>query len=113
MPLPEVILNVGQHELESHKKALIDFSELIDACIISSDWEELSSVLQDRQHYLEHLFKAPISDQVKSQLKPLAESILQQDQDFQARIQLQKNQLSLEQSSIERSRRAIKAYIDN
>lgn len=95
-----------------HEQVLIDFAKKIDACIDRSDWDALSIILESRQTYLEQLFQRPSSFDVRNALKQLALSLLEQDEVFQSRIEIQKKIASQQQLSLERSRRAISAYSD-
>lgn len=93
-----------------HEQVLIDFAKKIDACIDRSDWDALSIILESRQTYLEQLFQRPSSFDARNALIQLAQSILQQDVDFQDRIKLQKDLIARQQSSIVHGRRAIDVY---
>lgn len=95
-----------------HEQALVDFAKKIEACIDGSDWDALSIILESRQTYLEQLFQRPSSLDARNALKQLALSLLEQDEVFQSRIEIQKKISSQQQLSLERSRRAISAYSD-
>ncbi len=96
--------------LADQEQTLLDFATKIDACIVSTDWAALSTVLNDRQQYLDRLFQQPIPDEARWAIKQLFQSVLQQDETFQARIQVQKDIALKQQMVIEHSRRAIDAY---
>lgn len=96
--------------LEVRKRAVLEFSAKIDRCIDGLEWDNLTAVLKSRQQYLEQLSQEPIPEVFKASIKHLVQSILQQDEIFQARIQRQKNIATQQQVAIERGRRAIDAY---
>lgn len=110
MLLPDAKPEICEDGLAGHEQALLEFAKQIEACIEGSDWESLSAILESRQMYLEQLFLNPSANHSRNLLKQLAQTILQQDGDFQVKLQCQKNLLSHQQSSIRHGRRAIDAY---
>lgn len=98
--------------LQEQQRILFDYAKKIDLCIDAADWGRLSSVLDGRQKYLEQLFHTSSPDGYRDGLTQMAQTILQQDQEFQARIQRQKKLATHQQQSIQLGRRALEAYSD-
>jgi len=96
--------------LDRHRKALMVFSDTIESCISHAEWEELAVVLESRQTYIQQLFSSLMAEPRRSALKQLAESILQEDMLFQARVEEQKRILVEQQQAAKLGRRAVHAY---
>lgn len=94
------------------KQVLLDFANKIEGSIDVSDWETLTAILESRQKFLEQLFQRSIPLNARNAFKQLAQAVIEMDEVFQVRIQLQKKNVEQEQFSLERSRRAISAYND-
>lgn len=88
------------------------FSEQIEHCIMAADWAQLETLLNNRQQYLEQLFidASQLSAQQIVDLKALAQSIQQQDTEFQLRIEQQKTSAIQQQQTLSQGRKALAAY---
>jgi len=95
---------------EARKLALDEFARKIDFCIENLQWENLATILDSRQQFLEQLSLEAIPENFRFAIKQLIQSVLQQDELYQAKIQRQKDIASQQQVEIERGRRAINAY---
>jgi len=96
--------------IEQQKNALNTYSEKIESCIISSEWETLAMVLESRYAFIRQLFSSELSGQRRAVLKPLADAVLEQDTLFQARVEEQKQIAVQQQMTIRQARRAVNAY---
>lgn len=112
MPLASPLNPSEDGWVECHRQALADFANKIGLCIGNSEWEMLAITLESRQAYLEKMFAEPVPENCRIEIKQLAEFILEQDKFFQAQVEEQRNLSTRLQLTLERGRRAIKAYND-
>lgn len=110
MPSPE-ISGSAEDWIQLQREVLSTYSDKIEACIGNSEWEMLAVVLESRKAFLQRLFSPIVEEQHRTNLKQLAESILQQDAFFQARVEEQKRIVVQQQMAIDHGRRAVQAYI--
>lgn len=110
MPLANDVFLSDVGGIEQHKRVLAEFANKIGSCIDDAEWEMLTATLESRQAYLNHLFTDSVPQNCREAMKLLAESILEQDRLFQARVEEQKSIATKLQLSLERGRRATKAY---
>lgn len=96
--------------VESFGQCLHSFTSEIDECIRQSSWEVLADVLASRQQYLEQVLALPIPKKDLDEVRRLVEGVLAQDGEFQIKIQQHKKLLAEQVSSLERGRRAVRAY---
>jgi len=85
------------------------YLEKIQLAIDKDDWDGLSTLLDERQVYLETLLSSPNDPYIEA-LKPLLEVVLVQDQAFQAAIQAKKQVAESQQQDLTRNRKAIHLY---
>lgn len=76
--------------------------------VAGEQWEQLVTVLELRQQYLEKLFSEAVAE--SGTLKSLAKSILEQDAVFVASIQEQKKIVEEQILALDKGRQAIQAY---
>jgi hypothetical protein len=86
---------------------LAALSNEIHAYVVEEQWEQLATVLNLRQQCLETLFSETAESVA---LKALANSILEQDAAYVAKIQEQKKILEKQISIFDKGRQALKAY---
>lgn len=110
MPSPDGLIPSDCSWIEQQKQKLESFANKIESCIDNSEWEMLSVTLESRQEFLEKLFLDSVPESWRYAMIQLAESILERDKFFQAKVEEQKNISSRLQLALERGRRAVQAY---
>lgn len=96
--------------VSSFRQELSEYSNKIETCITREEWDMLAQVLDDRQAYLDKKSLEPMPESRRDSVKQIAKAVLDQDADFQARVQQQKEIVTRQQLSIEHGRRVVKAY---
>ncbi|HEY8035327.1 MAG TPA: flagellar protein FliT [Methylobacter sp.] len=94
---------------ELQLEELAALSNEIHEYVAEEQWEQLATVLSLRQQCLEMLFSKP-SEAKSEALKYLANSILEQDAAYVAKILEQKKILEKQILTFDKSRQALKAY---
>jgi hypothetical protein len=89
---------------------LNDFSLKITQSIESSDWEQLSTILLQRQARLEILLNAPLSEDDQSTIQGVLESIQAMDKLFVDTVQSKKTELLKDFQSVAQGQKGLKAY---
>ncbi len=89
---------------------LNDFSLRITRAIELNDWEQLSSILRQRQEYLEILLSSPLSVEDQQTVQGILESIKAMDELFIDAVQLKKTELLKQFKSITHGKKSIRAY---
>jgi hypothetical protein len=86
------------------------FSLQITQAIELNDWEQLSTILMQRQARLEDLLNAPLSEEEQRTIQSVLESIQAMDGLFIHSVQSKKAELLKEFQHVAQGQKGVKAY---